>query len=115
MMRLSGRFRSALIIGLQGIRSRKLRTLLSMVSLFLGVLAVVVVQAGASIAERALLADEPTGALDTETGTAVIDALLAATDRGCGLILVTHDRDHAARMGRIVDLVDGVLTERVPA
>ena len=62
-----------------------------------------------------LLADEPTGALDTETGTAVIDALLAATTRGCGLILVTHDRDHAARMGRIVDLVDGVLTERVPA
>jgi putative ABC transport system ATP-binding protein len=62
-----------------------------------------------------LLADEPTGALDTETGAAVIDALLAATDRGCGLILVTHDRDHAARMSRIVDLVDGVLTERVPA
>ncbi|MEV0899690.1 ABC transporter permease [Actinoplanes sp. NPDC049802] len=57
MMRFSGRFRSALIIGLQGIRSRKTRTLLSMVSLFLGVLAVVVVQAGASIAERALLAD----------------------------------------------------------
>ncbi|GGN88691.1 hypothetical protein GCM10010112_72440 [Actinoplanes lobatus] len=57
MIRLSGRFRSALIIGLQGIRSRKTRTLLSMISLFLGVLAVVVVQAGASIAERALLAD----------------------------------------------------------
>ena len=62
-----------------------------------------------------LLADEPTGALDTETGTAVIDALLAATTRGCGLVLVTHDRDHAARMGRTLDLVDGVLTERVPA
>jgi len=60
-----------------------------------------------------LLADEPTGALDTETGTAVIDALLAATTRGCGLVLVTHDRDHAARMGRIHDLVDGVLSERV--
>jgi putative ABC transport system permease protein len=54
---LSGRLRSALIIGVQGIRARKLRTLLSMVSLFLGVLAVVVVQAGASIAERALLAN----------------------------------------------------------
>ncbi|MBM2618299.1 ABC transporter ATP-binding protein [Actinoplanes sp. LDG1-06] len=62
---------------------------------------------------KVLLADEPTGALDTETGTLVIDALLAATERGCGLILVTHDRDHAARMGRIHDLVDGVLTERV--
>ncbi len=56
-MRLSGRLRSSMIIGLQGIRARKLRTLLSMVSLFLGVLAVVVVQAGAAIAERAMLAD----------------------------------------------------------
>lgn len=65
MRRLSGRFRSALIIGLQGIRARKLRTLLSMVSLFLGVLAVVVVQTGASIAERALLADlEITAGID---------------------------------------------------
>ncbi|MDY7090383.1 MAG: ABC transporter ATP-binding protein [Actinomycetota bacterium] len=62
---------------------------------------------------KVLLADEPTGALDTETGTLVIDALLAATGRGCGLILVTHDRDHAARMGRIHDLVGGVLSERV--
>jgi putative ABC transport system ATP-binding protein len=64
---------------------------------------------------KVLLADEPTGALDTETGTAVIEALLAATTRGCGLVLVTHDRDHAARMGRTLDLVDGVLTERVAA
>jgi putative ABC transport system permease protein len=68
---LSGRLRSALIIGVQGIRARKLRTLLSMVSLFLGVLAVVVVQAGASIAERALMADlELTEGID---GTKVID------------------------------------------
>jgi len=64
---------------------------------------------------QVLLADEPTGALDTETGTVVIDALLSATTRGCGLILVTHDRDHAARMGRTADLVDGVLTERAYA
>ncbi|MEU8820240.1 ABC transporter ATP-binding protein [Actinoplanes sp. NPDC048796] len=64
---------------------------------------------------QVLLADEPTGALDTETGTLVIDALLGATERGCALILVTHDRDHANRMGRIHDLVDGVLSERVRA
>ena len=64
---------------------------------------------------RVMLADEPTGALDTETGTAVIEALFGATTRGCALVLVTHDRDHAARMHRTVDLVDGVLTERVPA
>jgi putative ABC transport system ATP-binding protein len=67
---------------------------------------------------RLLLADEPTGALDTETGQLVIGALHAATGRGCGLILVTHDRDHADRMGRVLRLADGVLTpagERVAA
>jgi putative ABC transport system ATP-binding protein len=64
---------------------------------------------------KILLADEPTGALDIETGTIVIDALLEATTRGCALILVTHDRDHAARMGRILDLQAGVLSERVSA
>jgi putative ABC transport system permease protein len=57
VIRFSGRFRSALIIGGQGIRARKLRTFLSMLSLFLGVLAVVTVQAGSEIAKRALLAD----------------------------------------------------------
>jgi putative ABC transport system permease protein len=57
VIRLSGRYRSALLVGLQGIRARKLRTLLSMVSLFLGVLAVVVVQAGSELAHRALLAN----------------------------------------------------------
>jgi putative ABC transport system permease protein len=54
---LSGKLRSALVIGGQGIRARKLRTFLSMVSLFLGVLAVVAVQAGSEIAERAMLTD----------------------------------------------------------
>jgi putative ABC transport system ATP-binding protein len=58
---------------------------------------------------RLLLADEPTGALDTETGNMVIDVLHAATKDGCGLILVTHDWDHAARMGRVLRLADGVL------
>ncbi|WNV84076.1 ABC transporter permease [Umezawaea sp. Da 62-37] len=56
-MRLSGRFRSSLIIGGQGIRARKMRTFLSMLSLFLGVLAVVTVQAGSVIAQRAMLSD----------------------------------------------------------
>ncbi|WP_426514905.1 FtsX-like permease family protein [Dactylosporangium sp. McL0621] len=56
-MRLSGRFRSALIIGFQGIRARKTRTFLSMISLFLGVLAVVTVQAGAETVRTLQLAD----------------------------------------------------------
>lgn len=57
MIRLSGRVRSSLIIGGQGIRSHKLRTLLSMISLFLGVLAVIIVQTGAETAKNAALAD----------------------------------------------------------
>jgi putative ABC transport system permease protein len=57
VIRTSGRLRSSLVIGGQGIRARKLRTFLSMISLFTGVLAVVAVQAGSVIAERALLAD----------------------------------------------------------
>ena len=62
---------------------------------------------------RVLLADEPTGALDTETGNLVIDALHSATGRGCGLILVTHDWDHAARMQRVLRLSDGTLNSTV--
>ncbi|MFC6090787.1 ABC transporter permease [Saccharothrix lopnurensis] len=57
MIGFSGRLRSALVIGGQGIRARKLRTFLSMISLFMGVLAVVAVQAGSVIANRAVLED----------------------------------------------------------
>jgi putative ABC transport system ATP-binding protein len=59
---------------------------------------------------RLLLADEPTGALDIETGNLVVDALQAVTERGCGLILVTHDWDHASRMNRVLRLADGTLS-----
>ncbi|ROP36962.1 ABC transporter ATP-binding protein [Saccharothrix texasensis] len=58
---------------------------------------------------RILLADEPTGALDTETGNLVVEVLRQATDVGCGLVLVTHDHDHAAKMGRVLHLSDGLL------
>ncbi|MFL6123421.1 ABC transporter ATP-binding protein [Actinophytocola sp.] len=59
---------------------------------------------------KILLADEPTGALDTDTGNLVVEALRATTDRGCGLILVTHDHDHAAKMQRVLHLDHGVLS-----
>ncbi|MET8762818.1 ABC transporter ATP-binding protein [Lentzea sp. NPDC004782] len=56
---------------------------------------------------RVILADEPTGALDTETGNLVVEVLLGTTRRGCGLVLVTHDHDHARKMGRVLELRDG--------
>ncbi|WP_117214044.1 ABC transporter ATP-binding protein [Allorhizocola rhizosphaerae] len=60
---------------------------------------------------RMLLADEPTGALDTETGNLVIDVLHEATKEGCGLVLVTHDWEHANRMDRVLRLSEGQLGE----
>src|ERR1041384_376261 len=95
MRRFSGRFRSSMIIGLQGIRARKLRTLLSMISLFLGVLAVVVVQAGASIAERALLGGLELHAGDD--GTRVID-LPAQQDTADMITSTVRGRSDAVAM-----------------
>jgi putative ABC transport system permease protein len=89
--RLSGRFRSALIIGLQGIRARKLRTLLSMVSLFLGVLAVVVVEAAAQTAERSALANvEVINGIDG-TYQMYVDGTPEATDAAMRSLLGRSD------------------------
>ncbi len=55
-----------------------------------------------------LLADEPTGNLDTATGTQVMELLLALhRDHGTTLVLVTHDPFVAGRMERVVSLRDG--------
>jgi putative ABC transport system ATP-binding protein len=55
-----------------------------------------------------LLADEPTGALDTATGEEIGDLLLDLNSSGQTIVLVTHNPDLAARYaGRTVQLVDG--------
>ena len=54
-----------------------------------------------------ILADEPTGALDTATGELVLRMLRSRVDAGAGGILVTHDARHAAWADRIVFLRDG--------
>ena len=55
-----------------------------------------------------LFADEPTGNLDTHTGTQIIDLLLSLhRDHGTTLVLVTHDHLLAGQMQRIVALRDG--------
>jgi putative ABC transport system ATP-binding protein len=57
-----------------------------------------------------LLADEPTGNLDSTTGASVIDLLLSLhRDYGTTLVLVTHDAALAALMQRVVSLRDGHL------
>jgi putative ABC transport system ATP-binding protein len=54
-----------------------------------------------------ILADEPTGNLDAESSTAILDILRRLADSGRTIVLVTHDRDVAARADRILVLQDG--------
>jgi len=57
-----------------------------------------------------LLADEPTGNLDSSTGAAIIDLLFErAGHAGAGLLVITHDAAVAARAGRTVHMSDGRL------
>nr|WP_244409120.1 ABC transporter ATP-binding protein [Stackebrandtia nassauensis] len=64
--------------------------------------------ARAVVGERRLvLADEPTGALDSRTGESVLRLLRARCDSGAGGVLVTHDARHAAWADRVVFLRDG--------
>ncbi|MEJ2472117.1 MAG: ABC transporter ATP-binding protein [Desulfuromonadales bacterium] len=57
-----------------------------------------------------LLADEPTGNLDRETGAMVMDLLFELqAERNTTLVLVTHDEQLAARCDRLVHMVDGHL------
>jgi putative ABC transport system ATP-binding protein len=54
-----------------------------------------------------LIADEPTGSLDSGTATAVIDLFVELVRQGRTILLVTHDKDVAKRGSRIITLADG--------
>ncbi|MBM3728382.1 MAG: ABC transporter ATP-binding protein [Acidobacteria bacterium] len=57
-----------------------------------------------------LMADEPTGNLDSSTGRQVLDLLISLNQReATTLVLVTHDRDLAAHAGRVITLRDGLV------
>lgn len=56
---------------------------------------------------KIILADEPTGNLDTANGEAVMDMLADATKSGTTVIMVTHSEAHAKRADRVVYMLDG--------
>ncbi len=58
---------------------------------------------------RVLLADEPTGNLDERTGAGILDLLAKQHQDGLTIVMVTHDRNIAARADRIVELHEGVV------
>jgi putative ABC transport system ATP-binding protein len=60
-----------------------------------------------------ILADEPTGNLDTQHGEEVMRMLQALNREGTTVVMVTHSPSHADYAGRIVNMLDGqVLAER---
>jgi putative ABC transport system ATP-binding protein len=64
---------------------------------------------------RLILADEPTGALDSETGEEVLRLLRSRCDAGAAGVLVTHEARHAAWADRVVFLRDGVVVDETGA
>ncbi len=56
-----------------------------------------------------LLADEPTGALDSTTGAQVMDLLTGLHRQGMTVVLVTHDPGVAAYAGRVITFRDGAV------
>ena len=61
-----------------------------------------------------LLADEPTGNLDTETGESILAEFSRVNDQGVAVVAVTHDPLVEEYADRVVDLTDGVMTGGLP-
>jgi putative ABC transport system ATP-binding protein len=60
-----------------------------------------------------VLADEPTGNLDSQTSREIMEILVQLHDRGETILLVTHERDIAAYAGRLITLMDGKVEKDV--
>ena len=58
-----------------------------------------------------LLADEPTGALDQETGMRILEFFKKLNEEGRTIIMITHDRSIAEYGDRIINIVDGKVSE----
>jgi len=58
-----------------------------------------------------ILADEPTGNLDSKTGTDIMNLITNLHEQGNTIILVTHEYDIAERANRVINMLDGKIHE----
>ena len=63
---------------------------------------------------KVILADEPTGALDSATSYELIETLKSINAGGVTVVIVTHEHDIAEMAGRVIHLRDGVIAEELP-
>ena len=61
---------------------------------------------------RIVLADEPTGALDSKSGEQVMNLFEELNREGVTVLIITHDRGIADRVGSMVEIRDGILTDK---
>jgi putative ABC transport system ATP-binding protein len=62
-----------------------------------------------------ILADEPTGNLDTANGEAVMEMLTRIMNGGTTIVMVTHSEEHSKRAHRVVNMLDGRLVDSTEA
>ena len=60
---------------------------------------------------KILLADEPTGALDSKSGQQIMELFEQLNEEGVTIVMITHDRNIASKAKRIVHIIDGMITE----
>ena len=60
---------------------------------------------------KILLADEPTGALDSKSGRQIMELFSALNKEGVTIVMITHDRQIASHAKRVIQIIDGEISE----